>query len=612
MNTYLLTLLPHTKSPILVNLYPSTGERLPPSEGLHFSENLYADLAYDARLQCKDLDSIQNVRFYVNDELKECNFFKGEISFPNNEHRIFFETYGFLDITIVVEYNNGPELRLRSNYISVLVKPGTLNDNVRAMTNYVYQNQDKFLLVGDSRHRKTTTQEKSDDKGLDGRIELAEEIAINYENSFSYFKANSRFKIEEKSTVERIEKLRYITPRTLQYTVQHPEHLRPAMASGISYMGRYYHPERTLSAYQVYSTDIYENENILRFIRTILMQVQEIKQNVSTLVESLPKNEDFDGEYIFSPYYVFGMAKEHLEVSLMRIDSLIHKFSQMWGMYRNLFNQIPLERLGLINAPPRATAIFLGVPQYNRIFVQICHWFDMGFYNLGKESFMLNFIKLSSLYETYALAKLINFFRHKYTLKDTLKCEYPIFENWRYKNIDIYNTFVFEGKNKTITLYYQPVIYDRDYSKINGVGLYRNNSISFSNSEDIDYKGNYYVPDFLVKIEENKRNAQYIICDAKFSSLRTIKNHYISALTYKYLFSLSTTKATDTILGLCIIYGQAQADDAPSTIYDKQSPFHQIYPFAELLPLAEGTLKEKHFEFMHDIFTADREKTQQL
>ena len=604
MSSYLLTLSPYKKPPIFVKLYPTVGERLTSSKSLHFSENLYADLTYDARLQCKDLDKIQNIRFYVNDELKECNFVGGEISFPSNDRRIFLETYGFLDITIVIEYDYGTQVKLRSNYISVLVKPGTLNDNVQAMTNYVYQNQHNFLLRGDSRHRKTTTQQNSTYKGLESKIELAEEIAANYENSFGYFKANSRFKIEEKSTVERVEKLRYITPRTLQYTVQHPEHLRPSISGGISYMGRYYQPERTLSTYQVYSTDIYENENILRFIRSILTQVQEMREDVSALVESLPKEENFDGEYIFSPCYVFSITKRNLENNLMRINSLIGKFSQMWGMYRNLFIQIPLERLGVINVPPRPTAVFLGVPQYHRIFVQICHWFDQGVYSLGRESFMLSFIKLSSLYETYALAKLVNFFCRSYALKKTSKCEYPIFEKWRYKNTNMYNTFVFENKglSKMVTLYYQPVIYDKDYSQINGIGLYRNNSISFSTSEDMDHKGNYYVPDFLVKIEGEGGGAQYIICDAKFSSLRAIKNHYISALTYKYLFSLSTIKREDSILGLCIIYGQGDGDDTPGTIYDKQSPFHKISPFAEVLPLTEGISNEKHYEFIGDIF----------
>ena len=171
-------------------------------------------------------------------------------------------------------------------------------------------------------------------------------------------------------------------------------------------------------------------------------------------------------------------------------------------------------------------------------------------------------------------------------LKESKKCVYPVSEKWKYKNTNIPNTFIFENNIQCITLYYQPVIYDSDRRKINGLGLYRNNTVSLNYDTDCERKGRYYVPDFVIKTEKDGAS-KYIICDAKFSALSTIKNYYLSNLTFKYLFSISTSDKNDVIAGLCIIYGQCTADEQMKTIYDKQLNGQNIFPFAETLPIIE-------------------------
>ena len=66
------------------------------------------------------------------------------------------------------------------------------------------------------------------------------------------------------------------------------------------------------------------------------------------------------------------------------------------------------------------------------------------------------------------------------------------------KNTSVRNTFVLKNGQKRITLYYQPVIFDTDQRSVNGIGLYRNNSISVyaGNEDDCRQGGHYYVPDF--------------------------------------------------------------------------------------------------------------------
>ena len=84
---------------------------------------------------------------------------------------------------------------------------------------------------------------------------------------------------------------------------------------------------------------------------------------------------------------------------------------------------------------PRPTAIFMSVPQHNRIYVRIHRWFRFGIYDFSKENFMLLFIKISSLYESYLLTKMLCYFRDRgYSLGVSKHCVYPVSKRWKYRN----------------------------------------------------------------------------------------------------------------------------------------------------------------------------------
>lgn len=182
------------------------------------------------------------------------------------------------------------------------------------------------------------------------------------------------------------------------------------------------------------------------------------------------------------------------------------------------------------------------------------------------------------------------------------KCEYPVRHSWKYMNTNCNNTFIFDDNDKIVKLYYQPVIYDSDRSHVNGVGLYRNNTISLNSDGEIGGNGHYYVPDYLVKVESLGKT-KYVIIDAKFSSIKTVKRYYVSQLAYKYLFSLSTALEEEQISGLCIIYGKCDEENRPQTIYNKQLTNTTISPFAELLPMIEGVDNGGFFSNINDVFT---------
>ena len=59
--------------------------------------------------------------------------------------------------------------------------------------------------------------------------------------------------------------------------------------------------------------------------------------------------------------------------------------------------------------------------------------------------------------------------------------------------------YIFTNEDSRITLYYEPVIYDEDRTNVNGISLYRNNSISLNRETDDERQGHYYVPDYVAQ-----------------------------------------------------------------------------------------------------------------
>lgn len=561
-------------------------------EQIDSQKNIYSDLSYEFCLDGVDLSQIDSVCVYINDCYENCSYENGIIRFPgrrSSDRRIFIDCYGFAEIALTLQLKDGSEISFRSEYLPVLVKKGQLNDSVKAMAQYVYSNQEDLLLNGDPKPHDLASLKEHGYHSLMAQVILAEEIASVYERSYGYFKANSRFKIEKVASVDHIEKLQYVTPVTMQYIALHPEQLRRVNSTiGVRIKNRVYHPNKTLVIEDLRSRDIYENRIVVGFLRTMIFNVNNLIDNASTLLNSIPTENDQVGEYIYSSLFIFAHTAKMLQECRDRLVTTKKKLEMLLQLYNGIMTVEAMD----VQFIPKPTAIFMSVPQYSKIFVVISQWFSFGIYNFAKENYMLSFIKISALYESYVLAKFIRYFKsHGFEQVEATRCQYPVPQRWQYKNTDCKNTFVFEAPGKHITLYYQPVIYDSDRSNVNGVGLYRNNTISLNHDNSDERRGRYYVPDYVVKAEVNG-SEHYIILDAKFSTLTTVKKDYIADLSFKYLFSISTIAEHKPVNGLCIVYGQCGESNGLQSVYDKQ--LAAISPFAEMLPLMEKINDANH------------------
>ncbi len=541
--------------------------------------------------------SLRSVKVYINDVFEPSELEDGRIVFrdENSKDRLIFsDCYGFVKIGLRIITADESVYHYVSDYVPVLVRDTGFNDSVRAMVSYVYSNQETLLLNGEVKASAPEDLKEKGVRNLSSQTMLLGEIASSYELNYGFFKANSRFRIVKRNRIDSFEHLQYVTPEAVRYISTHPEELvRVSGDSGIRIGNSLYQPRNTLSEHNELSLDIYENRVVLGFLLTMIRAVDDMYLKCQSLLSSLPECEYYGGDYIYSSFFMFNETKKSLLSEREELERLKVQFSRLYTMYSSIFN----IRTEPVAGEPESTHIFLSIPQYNRLFIQIHKWFTYGVYNFERERFMLSFIKVSSMYEGYLLVKMINYFKSRdYILEGVRKCIYPIGKNSRYKNTGGSNTYVFSRGKRRITLYYQPVIFGSDSYGFNGIGLMRNNSISLID-DDTDASssgGGYYSPDYIIKVE-NDENSRYLILDAKFSTFNTVKKTYVMDLAFKYLFSISPVKSSDCIIGLCLLYGKCSIHDESRSAYDNQLPGQHIRPVVEIVPMMEGIKNEEHY-----------------
>jgi len=564
-----------------------------------------ADTVYSsAILVCQNIDEIESVELFLNDMLL------GKVVNPSEEITlefksseifnglIFRDCYGFVQLNVAISFVNGDSKNLYSDYIAVFFKDTVENQSLQKMAEYVYQHYEKFLYDDKQKPAYDLSIKEAEYKSIEVYIRLIKNLINAYDASYSFLRVNAKNKIIESGKIDNFEKLSYIKSSTLAFISQHPEELIPInINGGVKIGNRFYRPIKTLVSNNVFTYDLYENRIIVGFLKFLNTEIIRILAKIDIIFSkySSVQSMTFPG-YISSVQYIFQGTIRRLEKNKEELLFLKDNVVRLYYAYYNIFN-IDVEE---INQIPEPTAIFMAIPQYNIIFNSIVQWFRFGAYNLEKEECLLPFLINNQLYEYYALLKILNGLCQAspdVKLIQSKRFSYKMSSKSLYKNTVYNNTFIFETQNKRISIFYQPVVFGQGYSVYsndnNTIELYRNTTFKFPSdyldAEDRGGKRLYYTPDYIIKIETNSRN-EYLILDAKYSDVTTVKNHYFAALVFKYIFSISTVKSSDSILGLYALCGKQSKQESVVNVYDitNQLGFDNNNPDACIVPLFES------------------------
>ena len=523
-----------------------------------------------------DQDNIIKIdSLYVNNEIIEDNGFLAR----KKPLAVFLECFGVIKIEVIL---NGVSYVTQNTHVHM--KEGSINTNIKNMIDYIYDNCDKYLYE-EHKNSKVETGILPNDKNIsiDSKLSLLNEIYDIYLKSYNILKNAAQSKVISIHKIGDFNDLQNITSNTINYIVNHPEELVPVdYNSGISVNKQYYQPSKTLVQSVGYSYDIYENQVIVGFLKTVIRDLKGIKLTVETRknrnTPSSPKNG-----YIDSAYYIYTRNTKMLNNYLENIDKILTKFKKLYVEYKKILN---VSDFGVVTIP-RYTNIFRKIMPYNIIFKKIIKWFNCGNYDMTKSDLLLSFMSISKIYEYFCLLK-INRSLEKCGYKLISELSYKYNENRYYHNTTYNNTFEFSKDNISVTVYFQPVIYGKaiERNRPNGIGLFRNTKISITDpnilallDERGAQQGNYYTPDYLIKITEDD-NTKYYILDAKHTNPNNLKRYQLPALTFKYLFSISTFSKGNCVAGMCILCGKAK-ENTFENLYDVAESYNiPIYPRA--------------------------------
>lgn len=549
------------------------------------SHAVYADSSYEMELVGLDNQAaVKGIRINGDDE--DFIVLDNRILFPGKQGRdrlIFSNYFGFATITVIIELDNGEIVNLSSEFLSIKIKDNVSNRRVEKMLEFIFEHQSYLLAKKTDTSSKFSGTPDQHRNNIESKISLAEEVLRYYDRSIGFFSANSQYTTKEKYVVDHIEKLQRFTPQTLQYISSHPEYLKDSTASGIRLAGKNLYPEKTLLAVNVKSRDIDENRAVLGFLRRMNVDLDELKTEIAEILRRIPLYSETADGYVHSSWIIFQRTKENLNEQIARIDRLIKKSSMLEMVYKRAFQITEVESIKRV---PKRTEKFIAIPQYSVIFQSIYRWFSFSEYNFEEEKFILDFVNLSFIYELYVLCKIIELIESE-GMKRTKAFEtrYLLHENALFRNTNTINTFVFENENSVFTLYYQPVIYNRNSKPQTGIGLFRNNSYSIRDASG----GTYYTPDYILRINDDTGETRYYIGDAKFKTLRTVEEYDVAETCYKYITSVSPVSEEDHVEAFFIVYGKNSADDRIKSMYDFSAhvPEYNIQPKAYLIPLSE-------------------------
>ena len=178
-----------------------------------------------------------------------------------------------------------------------------------------------------------------------------------------------------------------------------------------------------------------------------------------------------------------------------------------------------------VTSKPKYTHIFKNIVHYRKIYLLINEFLEIKKYDFKSNNMLVRVEKLNKVFEYYCLLKLLRSMKSLgYELKESSKI-YQGKINDYYILTDTMNQF-------TIELFYEPLIYS-DPKRNNMFNLYRAGK-----------KNNYLTPDYLIALRNNNSNkVVYGILDAKYSSINTVRDHYMSKCMDKYLHDLTVYKS---------------------------------------------------------------------
>jgi hypothetical protein len=558
-------------------LLPSDDSQLAYGEAEIDENSVYDDCDYRVYLRVQGISEYDSVKLFVNDELipthKRTDTDSAEL-FPK-DGRIFADCFGVAQVECIVN-----DVSFVSKNIPVMMRSSDVNKNVANMIDYIYTNGERYLY--------------ENRRSIEAKLDILQRTLETYKKCYQFFVNAPKKKLISEEVIGSFEKLETITFKTMRHIVSHPEELvRVNYDTGIKISKQNFQPQNTLISTAAYSEDVFENQIVVGFLRTVIFELRNIDKQISGWLTATNRGAaEPDTEYIDSMVYVYSESNRALDRCHAAVRKLTAQFEKMHYNYSTVLRVSSYT----VGALPAYTSVFRSVKAYSLVYKQIFEWFNYGNYNLEKSNVVFRFISTSKIYEYFCLVKINSCLENHMGYKligDGYEYKYP--EMAFYTNTGYNNTFEFVNESdpaERVTVYFQPVVSVNTKPR-NNIRLFRNTTYSMSRSDTQNTdgsgcrRGTFYSPDFIIKVAKNN-TAKYFILDAKFSTVNVIAEHQLSGLVFKYWFSISAYNPEDSVSGICFMCGKGNDTDEIVDVYNVGG----IKPSAKFIKLNGANLND--------------------
>lgn len=393
------------------------------------------------------------------------------------------------------------------------------------------------------------------------KLNLAEQILNAYDNNLAFFRKKAHSVIESIDIVAPVSKVREIRRQDVDWLSQNAQLLHKVnQQSGIKIGNSYYLPAKMGTNKKISSTNNYENQVVLTFLKSICDDIDDIfdliekSLNRAALIQQQLAEYD-KAEGILPSLIVARASVERQKPLLVKAQNLKQRSKMLCRSYSQLFNDVPTLRHLVL----RMTKVFQEIRPYNEIYNTIKKWMAAGSVSGGQQGMALETFRSDKLYEYYTLLKLLvaletrGFLPRQDQKNPITLYNYNLKDRFFSNETQVANVYQLENNKWTCTLYYQPVFYG-DAREEAGISLHRTTSAGGAQP--------YYTPDFLLAVKSKEKagfRCRNIVLDSKFTTFEIAnEKKKLEECLRKYKYETASSVAGGAVDSVWLLCGREE------------------------------------------------------
>lgn len=264
-------------------------EENPSVESINNDFILLENYEYEIQIYLECFDDIENIELFIGDIAVPLNFNISSGCYQTNRGTLFSDAFDLVKFSLLIEDIYGYETIYHSKYIRVATSKQTL-EQVEKMISEIEVDLPNFIEACFSSHFRESGLEKNKSHSISSVISIVNEIIDIYEEQYAFFSNQRKSKVISIPSIVDLRDMEYLNQDSLSWIVNNPDMLIKSNAThGIKFDDENYIPLKIKTYISKYSSDIYENQIVLGFLKLVFRYLNKIidifKEKLECLIQ---------------------------------------------------------------------------------------------------------------------------------------------------------------------------------------------------------------------------------------------------------------------------------------------------------------------------------------